>query len=77
MIYYHSPEGEMNGKAINLLLIYAEPCQILHHREKRREWWYNHHSLKMGWKKMKKLSIPIILTAILGKSSIYIPIFWV
>jgi len=41
IIYYHSPEGEIYGKAINLLLIYAESCQILHHRAKRREWWFN------------------------------------
>jgi len=36
IIYYHSPEGELNGKAINLLLIYAESCQFLHHRAKKR-----------------------------------------
>ena len=29
MIYYHSPEGKKYGKAINLLLIYVKPSQIL------------------------------------------------
>ena len=37
IIDYHSPEGEINEKAINLLLIYAKPCQILHHRAKKGE----------------------------------------
>jgi len=29
IIYYHSPEGKKYGKAINLLLIYVKPSQIL------------------------------------------------